>query len=149
MLFNTFTSFPHSVSVKHFLEPLACFLHIKITSLYLQMFSHSQTYGIPHPVVWREGTLQKRPIWSGNKVGNGRDKAPLSAWLSGEPLGLSGNASVGTYSHSRPIQSLSPDSPGRGVKLQLVLPFNDRSYRTLETGRVQKQTGLVNTAEGL
>ncbi len=79
------------------------------------MFSPSQTYGIPHSVVWREGMLRKRPIWSGNKVGNGRDEAPLSTWLSGEALGLSGNASIGTDT-AGPIQSLSPDSPGRGVK---------------------------------
>ncbi len=38
---------------------------------------------------------------------------------------------------------------GEELKLQLVLPFNERSYRTLETGRVLQQTGLVNAAEGL
>lgn len=112
------------------------------------MFSLSQTYGIPHPVVWREGMLRKRPIWSGNKVGNGRDDAPLSAWLSGEPLGLSGNASIGTYTAGR-SRACHRIAQGEELKLQLVLPFNDRSYRTLETRRVLKQTGLVNAAEGL
>jgi len=66
------------------------------------MFSLSQTYGNPHPVVWREGMLQKSPIWSGDKVGNGRDEAPLSVRFSGEPLGLSGNASIGHTQRADP-----------------------------------------------
>lgn len=92
--------------------------------------------------------LRKRPIWSGNKVGNGGDDTPLSAWLSGEPLGLSGNASIGTYTAGR-SRACHQIAQGEELKLQLVLPFNDRSYRTPETRRVLKQTGLVNAAEGL
>ncbi|KAL0191500.1 hypothetical protein M9458_014198, partial [Cirrhinus mrigala] len=112
------------------------------------MFSPSQTYGIPHPVVWREGKLRKRPIWSGNKVGNGGDEAPLSAWISGGALGLSGNASIGTDTAGR-SRACHRIAQGEELKLQLVLLFNERSYRTLETGQVLKQTGLVNAAEGL
>lgn len=99
--------------------------------------------------------LRKRPIWSGNKVGNGRDEtthppppSPLSAWLSGEALGLSGNASIGTDTAGR-SRACHRIAQGEELKLQLVLPFNERSYRTLETGRVLQQTGLVNAAEGL
>lgn len=92
--------------------------------------------------------LWKRPIWSGNKVGNGRNEAPLSACLSGEALGLSGNASIGTDTAGR-SRACHRIAQGEELKLQLVLQFNERSYKTLETGRVLQQTGLVNAAEGL
>lgn len=90
--------------------------------------------------------LRKGPIWSENKVGNGRDEAPLSIWLSGEPRGSSGNASVraNTAGRSRACHRIAQ---GEKLKLQLVLPFNDRSYRTVETRHVLRGSVAMNAVK--
>lgn len=140
------------VSVKHILYLLESgplyFLHIKSSSLICRCS--------PFP-----RHMEILTLWSGGRECYGRDPSGVGTrWVMEEmrppplcqvlwrTLGLVWKRINRSYTAGR-SKACHRIAQGEELKLQLVLPFNDRSNRPLETRRVRKQTGLVNEAEGL
>lgn len=109
----------------------------------------------PFPNIWNSspcglegGNAAEKTHLEREQVGERQGLGPLSSWLSGEPRGLSGNVSVRTNT-ARWSRACHRIARGENLKLQLVLPFNDRSYRTLETRHVLRGSIRIYPAKGL